>query len=142
MKRKKISNLSIVNVLLVIAIVVVLVVVLTGCVEDQASTVSYNLKQEADNFNVVRRLTVINGITNDTELIMEGKMSINADAYDNQLEVTVEESDGYYSIHYVGLGDNTTYIVEQLNVKNVDNYNYTMNLNPKMWWPVKAGIVD
>lgn len=34
---------------------------LTGC-ETQADKVSYNLSQEADNFNVVRQLTVINCI--------------------------------------------------------------------------------
>lgn len=37
---------------------------LTGC-ETEAQRVSYNLSQEADNFNVVRQLTVINCIGGD-----------------------------------------------------------------------------
>ena len=35
-----------------------------GC-ESQAQRVSYNLSQEADNFNSVRQLTVMNCITNE-----------------------------------------------------------------------------
>ena len=38
--------------------------ILTGC-ETEAERVNYNLTQEADNFNVVRQLTVINCIEGD-----------------------------------------------------------------------------
>ena len=62
---------------------------LTGC-ETEAQRVSYNLSQEADNFNVVRQLTVINCIGGDVLFQMTGKMSIKADTADNQLEIIVE----------------------------------------------------
>jgi len=48
----------------------------TGCDQNQANMVSYNLSQEADNFNVVRQLTVINCIQGDVLFQMTGKMSI------------------------------------------------------------------
>jgi outer membrane lipoprotein-sorting protein len=114
---------------------------LTGC-GSEASRVSQNLSQEADNFNVVRQLTVINCIQGETLFQMTGKMSIKADTSDKQLEVTVENSDGSYQKHFIGLSDNVTYVVEQKNYKNIDKYKYTLNYNPKMWIPVGLENID
>ncbi|MNP73850.1 hypothetical protein D3C76_1706300 [compost metagenome] len=69
-------------------------------------------------------------------------MSITADSNDNQLEVVVEDADGSYQKHFIGLSDNVTYVVEQKQFKDVDNYNYTLNYNPKMWIPVEIETVD
>lgn len=113
---------------------------LTGCV--QADKVSVNLSQEADNFNVVRQLTVINCIQGDVLFQMTGKMSITADTADNQLEVIIEDENGKYQKHFVGLSDNVTYTVEQLQYENVENYKYTLNFNPKMWLPYTVEKVD
>lgn len=113
---------------------------LAGCRE--SDRVSRNLSQEADNFNVVRQLTVMNCIQGDVLFQMTGKMSINADTTDNQLEVIVENSDGSYQKHFVGLSDNVTYVVEQKDYKNVDKYQYTLNYNPKMWIPVEPEVID
>lgn len=115
-------------------------VLLTGCT--QAERVSYNLSQEADNFNVVRQLTVINCIEGDVLFQMTGKMSITADTEDKQLEVIVENENGTYKKHFVGLSDNVTYVVEDLDVNNVSKYKYTLNYNPKMWIPVELDNVD
>lgn len=87
---------------------------LTGC-QTEAQRVSYNLSQEADNFNIVRQLTVINCIEGDVLFQMTGRMSITADTADNQLEIIVED-DGTYVKHFVGLSDNVTYVVEDLNL--------------------------
>lgn len=124
----------------IIAILVIGVMVLTGCTE--ASRVSYNLSQEADNFNNVRQLTVINCLQGDILFQMTGKISINADTVDNQLEVIVEDEDGTYKKHFIGLSDNVTYVVEDITSKNVDKYKYTLNFNPNMWWPAGAGVID
>ena len=56
-----------------------------------SGSIKSNLAKEADNFNCVRQLTVINCIENEIMLQMTGKMSINADRGDNQLEVVVED---------------------------------------------------
>ena len=115
---------------------------LTGCSE--AERVSYNLSQEADNFNVVRQLTVINCIEGDVLFQMTGKMSITADTEDNQLEIIVENEDGTYVKHFVGLSDNVTYVVEDLNLgeNEVEKYKYTLNFNPDMWIPAEADTID
>lgn len=128
---------------LITIIVIGTLLSLTGCInEKESDRVSYNLSQEADNFNVVRQLTVINCIQGDVLFQMTGKLSIKADTADNQLEVVVENSDGSYQKHFVGLSNNVTYVVEQKNYKNVDKYQYSLNYNPKMWIPVGLKNID
>ncbi len=116
--------------------------ILTGCSE--AARVEYNLTEEADNFNVVRQLTVINCLQGDTLFQMTGKMSITADTSDNQLEIIVENDDGTYAKHFVGLSDNVTYTIEDLNLgeNEVEKYKYTLNFNPKMWIPFEVETID
>ncbi|MGN0181448.1 MAG: hypothetical protein ACI4DP_03410 [Candidatus Ornithomonoglobus sp.] len=120
---------------------VLTVCMLTSCTE--AERVSYNLSKQANNFNVVRRLTVINCIKGDTLFQMTGKMSIVADTTDNQLEIVVEDG-GTYVKHFVGLSDNVTYIIEDLNLgaNDVDKYQYTLNFNPNMWIPFGSDVID
>ena len=129
---------------IIIAIVMMLTIftlALTGC-GTEAEKVSYNLSQEADNFNVVRQLTVINCIAGDVLFQMTGKMSITADRADNQLEVVVEDENGNYQKHFIGLSDNVTYVVEQKEYQNVERYKYTLNYNPKMWIPAELKNID
>ena len=115
---------------------------LTGC-QTEAQRVSYNLSQEADNFNIVRQLTVINCIEGDVLFQMTGRMSITADTTDNQLEIIVEDG-GTYVKHFVGLSDNVTYVVEDLNLgaNVVSKYKYALNFNPNMWIPVNVETIN
>ena len=110
-------------------------VLMVGC-ETEADRVSYNLSQEADNFNVVRQLTVINCLQGDVLFQMTGKMSIKPDMEENQLEIIVENEDGTHTKHFVGLSDNVTYVVEQVSGEYVNKYKYTLVYNPRMWVPV------
>ena len=130
------------KIILAILSVLLTVTVLTGC-GTEAQRVSYNLSQQADNFNVVRQLTVINCIEGDVLFQMTGKMSITADTADNQLEIIVEDN-GTYVKHFVGLSDNVTYVVEDLNLgaNEVNKYKYTLNFNPKMWIPYDVETID
>ena len=126
----------------IIALLIVSAFCLTACSE--ASRVESNLTKEADNFNVVRQLTVINCLQGDVLFQMTGKMSIIADVGDNQLEIIVENDDGNYTKHFVGLSDNVTYTVEDLNLgaNDVEKYKYTLNFNPKMWFPAEVETID
>jgi len=115
--------------------------VLSGCT--QADRASYNISKQADNFNIVRRVTVIDCITGDVLFQMSGKLSITADTTEHQLEITVEDN-GTYQKHIIGLSDNVTYVIEDLNLgaNEVSNYQYTINFNPKMWLPVGGDVID
>ena len=124
-------------------LVTVLAAGVTGC-GTEAQRGEYNLTQEAGNFNVVRQLTVINCLEGDVLFQMTGRMSITADVDDNQLEIIVENTDGKYVKHFVGLSDNVTYVVEDLNLgeNEVSKYKYTLNFNPDMWLPLEVDTID
>lgn len=127
--------------ILVVMVAMLLAVCLTGC-QREADKVSYNLSMEADNFNDVRQITVINCLQGDVLFQMTGKMSIEADTTDNQLEIIVEDENGEYKKHFVGLSDNVTYVVEDITSGDVDKYKYTLNFNPNMWLPIKVETID
>ena len=54
----------------VIALVLLICITATGCTE--ANQVSYNISKEADNFNVTRKLTVLNARTDTILLELTG----------------------------------------------------------------------
>lgn len=122
-----------------LSVVLLLTIALTGC-STEADRVSYNLSQQADNFNDIRQVTVINCLQGDVLFQMTGKMSITADTEDNQLEIVVEDENGEYKKHFIGLSDNVTYVVEDVTSKDVNQYKYTLNFNPEMWLPAISTI--
>ena len=119
--------------IVIVALAAIISVTFSGC--NEADRVSQNLSQEADNFNDVRQVTVINCLKGDVLFQMTGKMSITADTSDNQLEIIVEDENGKYKKHFIGLSDNVTYVVEDITSDDVDKYKYTLNFNPSMWLP-------
>ena len=120
--------------ILIITLAVCGMFMLSGC--DEASRVSYNVSQEADNFNVMRRLAVINTVSGEPVFEMIGRFSITADTADNQLEIVVEVEDGKYKKHIVGLNEATTmYIVEDIDGANVNKFKYEINYLPKAIQP-------
>jgi len=125
-----------------LAMIAIMTLGVTGCEQREADIVSHNLSLEADNFNNVRQVTIINCLQGDVLFQMTGKMSIEADMDDNQLEIIVEDNEGGYKKHFIGLSDNVTYVVEDITSKNVDKYNYTLNFNPNMWLPYRVETID
>ena len=124
-------------VLIVVALMMICSVAFTttGCGRE-ANRVSYNVSQDADNFNVMRRLAVINTVDGKPVFEMVGRFSITADSADNQLEVVVEVDDGKYKKHIIGLNQATTmYVIEDINGANVNKYKYEINYLPKMIQP-------
>lgn len=134
------KNIKRISALLLTACLMASPIVMIGC--DEASRVRLNLAEEADNFNCLRRITVIDCITGDTLFQMEGRSSIVADRADNQLEIITEYEKGQYSKQIIGLSDNVTYIVEDLEITATDPYHYYINFNPKMWIPVVPDVID
>lgn len=106
------------------------VLAVTGCSSD-ADNASYNLSKEAEQFNIERRITFINGITNDIMLTIEGYCSIEADGADAQLEVTCKEGPNAYTKDFLGLSDNVTYITEQLQSADVSLYHRKVLIKPE-----------
>lgn len=108
--------------------------IFAGCRE--ANKVSRNVSQQADNFNVIRRLTVINSRTDKAEFELIAAFSLQVDRADNQLEIICETGDGEYKKHFIGLNSNTMYVVEDISGAEVDKYHYEVNFLPEMILPV------
>ncbi len=130
------------KIVLIVVAMILIMSMLAGCYSEQADNVSYNLSKEADNFNVVRQITVINLFTNDVLFQMTGRLSLETDSIDGKIDVIVETAEGEYKKHFIGLGDNVAYVIEQIDGSSVDRYAYTINYNPKMWKPVDFDYID
>lgn len=72
----------------------------------------YNISKEADNFNIIRKLTVINARTDTVLLEMIGTFSLSNNST-NELEIICEVDDGIYQKHFVYLNEYTLYVVER-----------------------------
>ena len=103
------------------------VFLLGGCRE--SDKVSYNVSQEADNFNVVRRVAVINARTDKIEFEVVGRISISAGS--DQLEIMVEVGKGEYKKHIVNMTEWNMYVVEDLEGAKVNEYKYEVNYMPE-----------
>lgn len=118
------------KVLIFAVTVITVVIALTGCTTS-ASTASSNVSKAADNFEINRRVVFFNGITDKYLLTIEGRISIVADREDGQLEVTVKTGPNQFKKHYLGLSDNVSYLVEQLEPAKVDDYHHRVIFRPE-----------
>lgn len=104
-----------------------------GCTE--VEKVTYNVQKEADNFNVTRRLSVINARTDKPVLELIGNFAITNNE-NNELVITIETSPNVYKVDYVYLNEWTMYTVEDISGAYVDKYHYELNFLPEMIVPI------
>lgn len=121
----------------IMAAVLLIGMVLTGCSE--ASQVSMNISKEADNFNVTRKLTVMNARTDTVMLEITGTFALKNNS-SNELEVIIETAEGKYQKGYVYLNEYTMYVVEDISGADVDKYHYEINFLPE--WGFKVTHSD
>lgn len=123
---------------LILAAVAVLALGLGACSSD-ADVASDNLSKAADNFEILRRIVFYNGITNEYILQIEGYCSLGNDDDPGELTVTCKAGDEYKK-HFLGLSDNVTYFVEQLDGANVSTSHYRVVFKPSVIVPdVRVG---
>lgn len=122
-----------------LAALLVAVLLLGGCTE--SSKVSANISQQADNFNVTRRLAVINARTDKPVFELIGNFALKNNST-NELEVICEVSQGNYKKHFVYLNEWTIYIVEDVSGAYVDPYHYEINFLPQAFGGVTFTMDD
>lgn len=105
-----------------------------ACTSD-AEVASENVSEAADNFEVMRRITVINGITDEYLLEVKGACSIEVDRDDEQLEMICKTGRDEYIKDFVGLSDNVTYVVEQGEPIKASAYHYRKTFKPQAILP-------
>ena len=118
--------------LLVATMIILAIASLTGCGRE-SERVSYNIAQEADNFNVLRRVVVINTRTDKAEFECIGRLAVEVGS--KRLDVIVETDENKYQKHIINLTGNNMYIVEDLGKAEVNKYKYEINYLPEMIIP-------
>ncbi len=113
--------------------VIALPLVLAAC--SDADVASRNLSKAADMFEVNRRVVFYNGITDSYMLTIEGLCSLGNSDSRGQLSVTCKVGPAAYKKHFLGLSDNVTYFVEQIDAANVDTYHYRVIFKPSVIIP-------
>lgn len=112
----------------VIAVAAMCATMLTGCTK--SCMVSHNVSKEANNFNVTRKITVINVRDDNVLYELTGNFSMeNSDK--NELTIISEVGDGEYKKDFIYLSDWTTYIVQDVSGADVDPYHYEVSILPK-----------
>lgn len=124
--------------LLSVLLAVLLVLSLTGCVRE-SETVTYNVKRDADSFEVRRKLTVMNMRTDKVILELEGLFAISNNST-NELQIVIEKAPNQYILDYVYLNDWTAYVVEQVDSTYENKYDYTLKIIPEMIVPFELEV--
>lgn len=109
------------------AILIVTMMLLSACT--QSDVVRSNLRREADDFNIRRRITVLNTRTDTPMMQITGLLSISTDS-DGDLNIMIEKAPGEYVLNFAHLSQDTTYIVEQIETKEVSKYQYEIKFYP------------
>lgn len=108
---------------------------MAGSCEQSADIASRNISTAADNFEVARRITFYNGITDNVVLVTEGFCSLgNADT-DRRMSVTCKTGPNTYIKNYLGLSDNVFFVAEQLEGVRASEFHYRIVFRPQSMIP-------
>lgn len=127
------------KIVILLGIMILAGVILSGCTE--VNRVSSNIRQEADNFNITRRIVVYNARTDKIVFELIGNFSLQNNT-SNELEIICEVDNNVYKKHFVYLNEYTLYVVEDISGAYVDKYHYEVNYIPEMIVPVTFKSVD
>lgn len=111
---------------------VALGVIITGCTSD-ADVADENIKKEAEQFKVFRRVVAINGVTDKYLLQVEGYCSL--EWPDGRSDVICKLDDGGFIKHTIHLSDNVTVMSEQIKGINVSTSHYKVIFKPEVIIP-------
>lgn len=113
-----------------ILIPILAVAALAGCARD-ADVASRNLSRAADMFEINRRVVFYNGITGDYMLSIEGLCSLGNNDRSGEVSITCKVGPDQYKKHFLGLSDNVTFFVEQLEPSKQSTYHYRVVFKPQ-----------
>nr|AXH01844.1 phage protein [Serratia marcescens] len=96
---------------------------------------SKNLSTASDNFEVNRRVVFYNGITGDYMLSIEGLCSKDNSSTANTLGIVCKVGPNQYKKHLLGLSDNVTFFIEQIDGVKASPYFYRVTFKPSVIAP-------
>lgn len=112
----------------VIAVTSALSIMGAAC-ESDADKASENLSKEAEQFKIVRKFVVVNGITDRVIFEVTGRCSYESSA--RQLILTCKEAPKQFKKHTIGLSDNTVWTQTQLEAVDVSVYRTKIIFKPE-----------
>lgn len=127
--------LKITRILLVFA----MMATLAGC--SQATNVTYQLKDDSDEFKITRRITVVNLRTDTILYEIEGRISYTVET-DGDLSIVAQVGKDKYKRDSIGIGqagNGITYINEQIEPNEADPYHYHVKIYARL---PKVDIVE
>ena len=127
-----------VPIIFAVLILLLLIFGLNGC--SKAYRVNENIRREANDFGIRRRVIALNTRTNDALFEVEGMISIGTDG-DGDLNVTIDCGDGTYKLFYAHLSKDVTYTCVQLDGEAVNPYAYEIRFFPARD-VIENGLVD
>lgn len=119
--------------------VVVMTLGVAGCSSD-SEVVTENIKKDAEQFKVIRRVVFMNNITGEYLFQAEGNCSVETNNEAKRLELTCKVGKDKYKVHYFGLSDNTSYIVEQMEWQEASRYKYKIIFKPESIVPFDIDV--
>lgn len=105
---------------------------LAGC--SQASNATYQLKDDADEFKIVRKITVINLRTDTILYEIEGRISYTVET-DGDLSIVAKVGDNKFKRDSIGVGqagNGITYVIEQIEPIEEDPYHYEVRIYARL----------
>ena len=100
---------------------------LVGCQE--SDTANHNLRVDANNFKISRKVVALNTRTNEPLFSVEGKISIETDS-DGDLNVTIKTGKDKYKLFYAHLSKDVTYTSIQTDSVKENPYGYKITCFP------------
>lgn len=100
-----------------------------GC-DSESNVASRNLSTASDNFEIERRFVFYNGITGDYILTIEGLCSKDNSSTASTLGVVCKVGANQFKKHMLGLSDNVTWFMEQVEPAQASVYHYRVVFKP------------
>jgi hypothetical protein len=118
-------------------LIIAFTLVVTGCTESDADVAAKNVSKAAEQFEVNRRIVFINGITDKYLLEVDGYCSVEtansglAGAISAICKVSKPGDPAAFKKVFVGLSDNVTYTVEQIDPVKASTTRYRVIFKPE-----------
>ena len=103
--------------------------------EPAANVASRNLSTAADNFEVPRRISVVNGITDNISMVMEGYCSLGNNDRAGRVSITCKTGPNQYIKNFLDKSDNVYILTEQLGSVNASEFHYRTVFRPQALIP-------
>jgi hypothetical protein len=109
----------------------------TGCFESDADVAARNISKAAEQFEVYRHIVGINGITDAYLFEITGYCSVETtdSGLGGSLEVTCKVGRNKFKKLFLGLSDNVSYVVTQIDAINVSTSRYRVIFKPETLIP-------